>query len=405
MADDLPTVLELLHESGRRWQTLRAEGEEWADPEASRAAFTRAARPGSVFTLRGTPGPSDHDPTWKVWLRRPDRSRVDFGGAHQTRFLVITDGDRVCTSHPRGGYSIRESRPGPHEILLGPAGALLRPSSLPAILDLEVVGRRTFLGRDVLTVRGRPRADVDPHMALSTRGADEVELGVDVERGVLLWLESRFAGVPFRRTAMTEVAFDEDLDDDLFAFPEGPDTPPPVPPMPGRPPSRTQFGPPDGVLGRPVPISAVIVRTASLVIAVQRVTAYPTGLELEITVRVRTEPVHGSFDRIQRRTWGGTSAFPGEALRVGVVFPDGRRAWSENFGTGPPPSGDVTLLPIGGSGTQARFDQRFWVAPLPPPGPLGVVVEWESRDLPETRVDLDAAAIVDAADGAESLWE
>ena len=42
---------------------------------------------------------------------------------------------------------------------------------------------------------------------------------------------------------------------------------------------------------------------------------------------------------------------------------------------------------------------------MPPPGPLGVVVEWEARDLPETRVDLDGAAIVAAAGEAEALWE
>jgi hypothetical protein len=36
MADDLPALLELLHESDRRWRTLRAEGDQWADPERSR---------------------------------------------------------------------------------------------------------------------------------------------------------------------------------------------------------------------------------------------------------------------------------------------------------------------------------------------------------------------------------
>jgi len=78
---------------------------------------------------------------------------------------------------------------------------------------------------------------------------------------------------------------------------------------------------------------------------------------------------------------------------------------AENFGPGPgaDPSG-IRLLPMHGSGTDTRFDQRLWVAPLPPAGPLGVVVEWERRGIPETRVDLDAGAIVDAAAQAETLW-
>lgn len=105
-----------------------------------------------------------------------------------------------------------------------------------------------------------------------------------------------------------------------------------------------------------------------------------------------------------RREWSGTSAFPGESLRVGVVFADGRTSVAENF-TGPPvPVSDVRLVPLHGSGTQDRFDQRFWVEPLPPAGPLGVVVEWVRRRVPETRVDLDGRAILEAAARAQTLW-
>ena len=65
---------------------------------------------------------------------------------------------------------------------------------------------------------------------------------------------------------------------------------------------------------------------------------------------------------------------------------------------------DLRSTPLYGAGSQTRFDQRFWVEPLPPAGPLGVVVEWPSRDLPEARADLDAGAIIDAASRAETLW-
>jgi hypothetical protein len=370
MADDLAHVLELLHGSGRRWRTLRAEGEEWVDEQRAADAFRRSTRRGAVFGMRGAPGPADRDPWWKAWLRQPDQSRVDFGGPHASRYLVIG----TCSAY-----------------------------RLPAALDLQVRGRTTFLGREAFTVGGRPRVAAEPPFPWSFGGADQVELRVDAERGVVLWLELRAGGQPFRRIAMTEVAFDEDLDDALFAFPEGPETPPPVRPMPGRPPTRTDFGPPDDVLGRPVAVTRIVARTPGVVVAVQRVTAYPTGFEMEVTVRTTDEAVEGSFDRIQRRVWGGTSAFPGESLRVGVVFADGRRTVAENF-RDRRSQGDVTLLPMGGGGSQSRFDQRYWVAPLPPPGPLGVEVEWEARDVPETRVDLDGAAILAAAAEAEALW-
>lgn len=402
MADDLALVLQLLHAGDRRWRTLRAEGDEWADGPLAAEAFRAGTPRGSDFELRGTPEPGERDQRWKAWLRRPARSRVEFGDPHGNRYLVIADGDRICTSHPRAGYQIRRSRGGRPDMFLGPAYGLLSPFILPAALDLEVVDRARSLDRDVFVVRGRPRGRLEMPQMWISRGADELELGVDAERGVLHWLELRFRGTAFRRIAVTEVAFDEDLDDDLFAFPAGPEAPPPVPPGPGRPPSRTRFGPPDDVLGRPVSVGAVVARTPDLVVAVHRVTAYPTGFELELTVRIREAPVEGSFDQIRRRTWGGTSAFPGESLQVGIVFPDGRDARTENFRA--PSAADVTLLPMGGSGSQARFDQRFWVAPLPPPGPIGVTVAWESRGLAETRVDLDGAAIVAAAGEAETLW-
>ena len=41
-----------------------------------------------------------------------------------------------------------------------------------------------------------------------------------------------------------------------------------------------------------------------------------------------------------------------------------------------------------------RYDFRQWMWPLPPPGRLTVVCEWPSRDIPETRVKLDADAIL-----------
>ena len=403
MADDLATVLELLHAGDRRWRTLRAEGEVWVDGPRSVEAFARNAPRGSPFTLPGTPDDVAPDPRWKVWLRRPGQSRVDFGGPHGFRYLLIADGDRICTSHPRVGYQISHRRSGRQDAFLGPVSVLLSPHILPATVDLEFVDRARFLGRDVFVARGRPRGRLEMPEMWITRGADELELRVDAERGAVLWLEHRFDGAPIRRVEMTEVAFDEDLDDELFVFPAGPEAPPPVPPIPGRPPTRTDFGPPDSVLGRPVPVSTVVARTPEVVVAVARVTAYPTGFELELTVRIHEAPVAGSFDQIRRRTWGGFAAFPGESLRTSVVFADGRRATTSNFGPRAADPG-VTLLPVGGSGTQARFDQRFWVAPLPPAGPVGVAVEWERRSLADTQVDVDGAAIVAAAAEAETLW-
>jgi hypothetical protein len=219
-------------------------------------------------------------------------------------------------------------------------------------------------------------------------------------------MEQRLDGVPYRRVAMTTVAFDEDLDPALFEFPDEPmfqlDALP-VRAAPRRPYApHPRQGPPDSVLGEPVSGRTIVARTDEFVIAVDRIVAYPSGFELGVTVRTHDQPVFGSFDESQRRTWSGSAAFPGQSLSVGVVFADGRRSSVDNFRSAP--GGDVRLVPMRGGGTQIRYDQQFWVEPLPPPGPLAVVVEWERRDLPETRADLDAGAILEAATKAETLW-
>jgi len=59
VADDLPTVLNLLYESDARRRDLRAEGEEWSDEERSKEAFLRSVRPGAVVGMRGHPGPAE----------------------------------------------------------------------------------------------------------------------------------------------------------------------------------------------------------------------------------------------------------------------------------------------------------------------------------------------------------
>jgi len=47
---------------------------------------------------------------------------------------------------------------------------------------------------------------------------------------------------------------------------------------------------------------------------------------------------------------------------------------------------------------------RFWLWPLPPPGPLAFVCEWPKKGIGERRVDIDASVVLDAAARAEPLW-
>jgi hypothetical protein len=50
------------------------------------------------------------------------------------------------------------------------------------------------------------------------------------------------------------------------------------------------------------------------------------------------------------------------------------------------------------------YDQNFWVHPLPPPGPVTLVVSWPRQGIAEARAELDGAAICQAAQRAVILW-
>jgi hypothetical protein len=181
--------------------------------------------------------------------------------------------------------------------------------------------------------------------------------------------------------------------------------PPPEPQPVYRPPPW--IAPPANYLGEPLPVQFVLARTDSVVVAVQRATAYPTGVDLSVAVRRRTarrrgldEPPFGYHHEL-----GGK--LKNEILRFGVQFADGRKATS--LGGFPPlhdkePSGPV-LSPHGGGGGGRRWDFAFWLYPLPPAGPLSFVCEWPSEGIALTRYEVDAKAILEGAARAELLWE
>jgi hypothetical protein len=47
---------------------------------------------------------------------------------------------------------------------------------------------------------------------------------------------------------------------------------------------------------------------------------------------------------------------------------------------------------------------RYWIWPLPPAGPVTFVCQWPALGIPESRADVDAELILDAAARAVQLW-
>ena len=159
---------------------------------------------------------------------------------------------------------------------------------------------------------------------------------------------------------------------------------------------------------------SVLARTDALAVAITGGSAFPSGFEFTLNVRLRRG---GDFDPFEadllmhqgmyrhRRTSG---AIAPEVLRFGIEFADGAKA--TNLGGPWPPRPDAepaspVLVQHGGGGGNGRWDQEYWVWPLPPPGPLAFVCEWPHANVPLTRVATDADVIRSAAARAEKLWE
>jgi hypothetical protein len=90
------------------------------------------------------------------------------------------------------------------------------------VLTLEPMGCTRTAGRDCVIVRAlpRPRTILWPHW-LPYR-ADQYELHVDLARGVLLNIIGRYRGEFLGQHEVTEVAFDEPLNQNLFTYEPAP---------------------------------------------------------------------------------------------------------------------------------------------------------------------------------------
>jgi hypothetical protein len=180
------------------------------------------------------------------------------------------------------------------------------------------------------------------------------------------------------------------------------------PPWTGRP-----QGPP---LGAAVS-ELLLARSKRAAVYVDYVDAYPEGFELEIRASASV-----AYHELAREGGGsGPDAFgrhwpmagerravlPPELLRIGVQFGDGRTA--TNIGGHDRPVGGPVIVALGGGGGGGRtgesyFHQGYWISPLPPPGPVSLVCEWPTVEIPVARQEIDAQLILDAADRARAMF-
>lgn len=156
-----------------------------------------------------------------------------------------------------------------------------------------------------------------------------------------------------------------------------------------------------------VPLTAVLARTEALAVVLTSVHACSTGFGLQVSVRLRQPPapaddLYGQFM---------SNAGAGGQFLLGVELSDGRRgSVLGRPGDWPPQPGlqgsdqEVSLSGTGGGGGGRSFDQGWWVTPLPPDGPVRLVVRWDAQGIQEEATELDGTAIARAGRSAEVLW-
>jgi len=150
-----------------------------------------------------------------------------------------------------------------------------------------------------------------------------------------------------------------------------------------------------------LPWSMPLGRAERTIVALRGIEVWPESVSFQLSVYSRDllldEPGEGLIDHRRVPDYN--------ALLVGVLFPDGRRASSETISVPSAAKPDQPVLRAQGLGGSAfHVDHEIFLWPLPPDGPLEFIVQWLDRDIEETHTALDGTAIRDAAKEAGEIW-
>jgi hypothetical protein len=165
---------------------------------------------------------------------------------------------------------------------------------------------------------------------------------------------------------------------------------------------------PDTVIPGSVPGEPVLIRAEQVAVAIGSIRSYPNGFEFTVHTRLRhvDQAVHPSADPFDWHRQGHGAQTPDDALRLGIMYADGRRTatTSGHRLCTDTDDGELILQQNGGGGNERTWDQDFWVHPLPPESPVTLVASWLAYGVAETQAELDGKAIRAAAERAVILW-
>jgi hypothetical protein len=220
---ELGALLAALHGPVPRFATVHARVRSWRHVARADAAFRRAAEAadGAVLTacLAGDePEPEAMVTVGELWVDG-QRRRADTAAG-----VAIAVAGTWWHLRPDGTAMTNAGEEEPAQMSVGgELEPLLEPWSLAGALVLDAdVEPATAIGREALRARARPRPGDDRHDGWRLHaigwGADEYELVVDRERGVLLRAAARLGGEEFQVMEIEAIEFDAPIADAVFVF-------------------------------------------------------------------------------------------------------------------------------------------------------------------------------------------
>ncbi len=141
-----------------------------------------------------------------------------------------------------------------------------------------------------------------------------------------------------------------------------------------------KHGPDPSDLGHPVPLSFVMGRNEVAVVGVTAFIAYHKGFAFTLTMlfadpQNRLTPLHPIQRVTLAQVRGEDSPLSGEQFHIVLTFSDGSSVESSGgFVLEDQPDASLTLLDGSGGGVVSQL--RWYVEPLPPPGPISFLCEW-----------------------------